>query len=475
MKERERKRKRELGMEVDGGEDVEQDQTIPTQLPNTNKRARTEQASEIDQAKREASAEKRKQKRERKKQKEEKIRTKREAKKAKAQDGVGAMAADDDDDDDDNADSDTNEEVANVELDGLLDADIQNITDDKDEASTAPSSPVVDSPAAFDISANHSTTSSSSSILPPTGTKDTKISSKKSTTQTLPQGQTLTRPPLSITLPEPPTAASLLQNAELSSRTSSPKPHLPKIDPAILQERLRTRLAELRAKRKADGEEGQPARSRQELLEQRRKKAEQRKAHKKELRRKAKEEEARKQEERLRGSGSPLSGADIFSPRSEANSFSFSRLAFADGTATDASLSKLVDAPRQKGPQDAKTALMAAENKQKRLAGLDEGKRADIGEKDLWLNASKRAHGERVRDDTSLLKKALKRKEKQKNKSEKEWQDRSEAVVKGKEMKQKRREDNLAKRRDEKGSSKKKPLKKGGKKSRPGFEGRFKA
>jgi len=40
----------------------------------------------------------------------------------------------------------------------------------------------------------------------------------------------------------------------------------------------------------------------------------------------------------------------------------------------------------------------------------------------MWLNAKKRAHGERVRDDTSLLKKALKRQESAKKKSEKEWQ-----------------------------------------------------
>ncbi|QIW99636.1 hypothetical protein AMS68_005154 [Peltaster fructicola] len=464
MKEREKKRKRELGMEEEE-EIVEQDEAANAQPTTSNKRAKTEQDPAADQAKREALAEKRRQKREKKKQKDDKAKSKREAKKARVQEKEVEELVEGD------ADSEAGDAIEKIDMDGMIDeADAER----EDDASSAPSSPVVDSPA-FDISANHSTTSSTSSIPPPSLPEDT--TSKPSTTtpaRNLPKGQTLIRPPLSIALPEPPTAVSMLADAEITSRTSSPKPQLPKIDQAILQERLRIRLQELRDKRKADGTDGQPARSRHELLEQRRKKADQRKAHKKELRRKAKEEEARKQEERLRGSGSPLSGADIFSPRSETNNFSFSRLAFADGTATDASLSKLVDVPRHKGPSDAKTALLAAENKQKRLAGLDEQKRADIGEKDLWLNASKRAHGERVRDDTSLLKKALKRKEKQKNKSEKEWQDRTEAVVKGKEMKQKRREDNLAKRREDKGS-KKKPVKKAGKKARPGFEGRFKA
>jgi len=169
------------------------------------------------------------------------------------------------------------------------------------------------------------------------------------------------------------------------------------------------------------------------------------------------------------------------SPKPQDNNFSFSRVAFDDGTAADASLSSLSDPKKRKGPQDIRTALQAAEKKQSRLAGLDAEKRADIAEKDMWLNAKKHAHGERVRDDTSLLKKALKRKEKQKSKSSEQWHDRAEAVVKGKEMKQKRRESNLQKRRDDKGGGskgKKKPSSsagKGKKKARPGFEGRFKA
>jgi hypothetical protein len=110
---------------------------------------------------------------------------------------------------------------------------------------------------------------------------------------------------------------------------------------------------------------------------------------------------------------------------------------------------------------------------------LDEEKRADIEEKDMWLNAKKRAHGERVRDDTSLLKKALKRKETAKKRSEREWKDRLDTVKKGKDMKQQKREDNLRKRRDSKGQSgggKKAGAGGGGKgKPRPGFEGSFKA
>ena len=82
-----------------------------------------------------------------------------------------------------------------------------------------------------------------------------------------------------------------------------------------------------------------------------------------------------------------------------------------------------------------------------------------------------------------LDEKALKRKEKAKGKSEKEWKDREDAVVKGKQMKDKKREANLKARSDGKGQKGKgKPKGKSGGKpgakkgGRPGFEGKgFKA
>jgi len=89
----------------------------------------------------------------------------------------------------------------------------------------------------------------------------------------------------------------------------------------------------------------------------------------------------------------------------------------------------------------------------------------------MWLHAKKRAHGEHVRDDTNLLKKTLKRQQGQKKKSEREWTERVEGVQKAQHARQKRRNDNLAKRKEEKGA------KTGGgnkKVKRPGFEGSFK-
>lgn len=483
LNEREKKRKREMGVD-----DEEEDKNGVAEDAAPIKRQKQIPAKD-EETKRKRIAEKRKEKRHAKNEKKKSQLAKKEAKKASKQDkdlaglgaeeeeaGAGADEEESDDDEDDEPEpTNTATDMDKLDFTGLADSDEHEAEDDQAaEASSAPTSPVVNSPA-FDTSTNHSEASSSSSIPPPSTSDEPQgLTGKQSST---------TKPQLKLDLSSKSQTKSASQKSlphfnDIPSGTSSPKIQLPDVDPAELQERLRKRIDELRARRKADGGEGKPAKSRQELLEQRRKKEEQRKAHKKELRRQAKEEEARKRDEQLRGSGSPLS-TEIFnrnSPRPQDNNFSFSRLAFEDGTAADASLTELHDPRKRKGPQDPRTALTAAEKKQSRLAGLDAEKRADIAEKDMWLNAKKRAHGERVRDDTSLLKKALKRKEKQKSKSEKEWQERQDAVVKGKEAKQKKRDTNLQKRREEKGQKgKKKSQSKGKKKARPGFEGRFKA
>ncbi|KAJ4320558.1 hypothetical protein N0V94_003316 [Neodidymelliopsis sp. IMI 364377] len=245
--------------------------------------------------------------------------------------------------------------------------------------------------------------------------------------------------------------------------------------------RLNAKLEAMRAARKADGPDGRPAKNRAELIEARRKKEAARQAAKKAGRQEAKEDEARQKAEeqlaRIRGgSGSP----SIFparSPEHERN-FNFGRVAWEDGQELEGGLSKFLESRKKKGKSDTKTALEAAQKKQARINGYDEEKRKDIQEKDLWLNAKKRAQGEKVFDDVNLLKKSLKRQQKQKDKSKQEWKERLTNVQEGKEKKQKRREENLKARRDSKGvkGKKKGAPKKGGKKpaKRPGFEGTFK-
>lgn len=373
-----------------------------------------------------------------------------------------APGEEDDEDDmedveDDASDEDVDDEMEDdTEVGDLANATFPGLAADDDEASDTSASD--DESNTFD-KAHESSASSASSILPDASVKNDTTNVESQINQT--DGST----------------------TETEPREKHPK--LPQVDPQVLQERLQARLNALRAARKADGPNGKPARNRQELIEARRKKEESRKAHKKELRQKAKiAQDAETEAARLRGgSGSPMWSPGTFSPREPENNFSFGRVAFDDGAEMDASLTTVLDPRKKKGPQDAKTALEAVQNKRARLSGLDAAKRADIEEKDRWLSAKKRVSGEKVRDDTSLLKKTLKRKEKGKAKSEKEWGERIEGVKVGKEMKQKKREDNLRIRREGKGVKGKKKAPgagakakaKGGARKRPGFEGSFRA
>lgn len=195
----------------------------------------------------------------------------------------------------------------------------------------------------------------------------------------------------------------------------------PMLDTETIRARLQARIEALRAARKADGPDGRPARNRQELIETRRKKEAERRAHRKALRRKAKAEEREARERALILNRSPDLGSPLATPfLGSGAGFSFGRVAFKDGEQLNSTMTGLVDAHHKKGPQDTLGAMKAAEAKRNRLNGMDEAKRKDIEEKDMWLNAKKRIHGEKLKDDTSLLKKTLKRQEKAKSKSEAE-------------------------------------------------------
>ncbi|KAK3321647.1 surfeit locus protein 6-domain-containing protein [Apodospora peruviana] len=264
-----------------------------------------------------------------------------------------------------------------------------------------------------------------------------------------------------------------------STVAPSQKPRLKvPVDTTQLRARLAAKIEALRAARKVDDVNGTPIRTRQELIESRREKQAQRKAHKREMRQLAKEEEDRKREEALASArnspGSMLSPMIDLDDDRNANHFAFGRLAFADGAQMSHDLTYAKDSTKKKGPLDPKSALAKFEAQKKRLAALDEDKRKEVLEKETWLAARRRAEGEKVHDDESLLKKAVKRKEKAKKKSEREWKDRAKGVEDGIKARQHKREENLKKRRDEKGAKGKK--KKGvstKKKNRPGFEGGF--
>jgi hypothetical protein len=420
MDERDGKRKRE----------VETESVLPDgAIESLPKRHKTEKIDDLPPNDSKSTSAKRREKRERKKEKDgrrkDKDKEKQKRRKEKFKAEARANFGDIDSADQPEVDSHIND-MEQMDITGLD----ENTQDPHNDASSRDHSPTPES--AFSHESEQPPASSTSS--PPTGIESAIVKS-------------LEPPPKSLatTISRPPRPSAI---------------DIPKVDHDTIKARLQSRIEALRAARKADGPDGRPARSRAELIEARRKKQEARKLNKKELRQAAKEEEQNASTEvelaRLRGSGSPMTnGSDLFSPSVVETSYSFGRIGFSDGSHLGANGS-IIDAQKSRGPMDARSALMVAEKKKERLGALDEKKRNDIEDKDMWLNARKKIHGEHVRDEVSLLKKTLKRKEKSKSKSENEWKAREEGVRKGKEARQRKREENLTKRREEKGKGKKK-------------------
>jgi len=218
--------------------------------------------------------------------------------------------------------------------------------------------------------------------------------------------------PIHSTTSDPSTASS----APTSTSESTISTHKTPKDPLAqqqLKDRLALRIEELRAKRKADS--GAQPRNRTELIEQRRKRDEQRKERKKQMRLQAKVEEAKT------APSTTLAIIPISEPIAPENNFSFGRIAFDDGNQLNATADTIQVTKQKRGPTDVLGKMKQAEAKKARLASMPDEKREVINEKDRWSKALKLASGEKVRDDETLLKKSVKRQESAKRKSEKEW------------------------------------------------------
>jgi hypothetical protein len=297
-------------------------------------------------------------------------------------------------------------------------------------------------------------------------------------------------PPIFDAPPTPSNAVAGEAASIATSISSNPAPEKEQLrkhikipaDSTALRARLAAKIEALRAARNAD-KNGNNIRTRQELIEARREKQSERKAHKKELRRQAKEEEDRKREEALASArnspGGLLSPAAIeLDERTANNNFAFGRMEFADGLAISHDLSYSKDsAGKKRGLSDPKSALAKLTAQKNRIAGLDADKRKEVLEKETWLAARRRAEGDKIHDDSSLLKKAIKRKEKAKRKSETDWKNRTTGIEKSIKERQKKREANIQQRKDQKFLGKA-GKKKGGKpppknRNRAGFEGKF--
>lgn len=157
---------------------------------------------------------------------------------------------------------------------------------------------------------------------------------------------------------------------------------------------------------------------------------------------------------------------------------SFGRVMIGD-TEIDAGKGEIKNVRKKKGPSDAKGRLQHLISKEERLSKLDPSKALKAIENDRWHHALLSSRGEKVKDDMSLLKKTIARKEREKKKSKREWDERLARVEKSKEDRQRKREENIAKRKEEKGGKSKsgggkkvvKSKKPFVKKKRPGFEG----
>lgn len=238
----------------------------------------------------------------------------------------------------------------------------------------------------------------------------------------------------------------------------------------VLRARLEAKIKQLKEARKAINAQGEPIRTRAELIEQRRETEIKRKAKKKKQREAADAKVLAEAVSRSAAGSPSINGSragSIFSPivpaatlptvpKPSLEGISYSRVAFVDGDEMRSTSG--VSKPRESSKLDPKSALAKAEARAARLAALDPERRADIEAKELWTRARQRISGEKPKDDVSLLKKTLKRREKQKAKSEKAWEERKDNVIKGQEIRQKKREANLQKRKDEKGGKKAKKV-----------------
>jgi hypothetical protein len=151
---------------------------------------------------------------------------------------------------------------------------------------------------------------------------------------------------------------------------------------------------------------------------------------------------------------------------------SFGKISFAKDGADEETPKK------RKGPTDTLGQIRKIEAKKTKLEQIKSAnpeKAQTIEDKEKWGKMLKMAEGETVKDDLKLLKKTLKKKEKIKSKSSKEWNERKDTVRKTMLDKQKKRTDNLKARTESKKNGVKGVKaggvsKKGGK-ARPGFEG----
>jgi len=122
------------------------------------------------------------------------------------------------------------------------------------------------------------------------------------------------------------------------------------------------------------------------------------------------------------------------------------------------------DGKKQMG-KDFKRHLKTLQDEKSKIAqvkGEDKEKGEELEEKFAWKNMLQKAQGVKVKDDESLIKKSIKRKENIKKHSQKKWEKREKEVKEKMAEKQKKRTANIRAKKDEKIKKKVKKMTKKG-------------
>lgn len=244
---------------------------------------------------------------------------------------------------------------------------------------------------------------------------------------------------------------ALNQSKQKKEELSPEEKHVREMKQKELKAKLQEKIQKLREKRKAPGSKTPgAAASRQQILEERRRKE----TNRKQVKKKVEEEDS--------SSSDDDSEAEIETVTEEsAADVIFGNIEFNDGERVSSDLKSTRRLGKKKGPanNDIKAHLKKIEKEKLKLESLDKEAKKEIEEKGKWTRALAAVQGVKVKDDEKLLRKALRRKEAKKRKSETEWRERKQNVADEIKKRADTRDENLRIRKENRGRSKKDQIK----------------